>query len=183
MKKLSKIQVAQNYAKALYEAAEIDKTLEKVFNDGKLICDTFDSVDEIYILNNPEIKFNQKSQIISAIAKRLEISKTSENLLLTLVENNRFDNIKAVFEQFYKLYYQKQGILEVSVQSVQPLNDKQHDKLLKGLEKLLKQKIIINYAINPDILGGLIVEFGTHRVDDSIKGKLNHLEQVMKGNV
>ena len=71
MKKLSKIQVAQNYAKALYEAAEIDKTLEKVFNDGKLICDTFDSVEEIYILNNPEIKFNQKSQIVSAIAKRL----------------------------------------------------------------------------------------------------------------
>ena len=99
------------------------------------------------------------------------------------MENNRFDNIKAVFEQFYKLYYQKQGILEVSVQSVQPLNDKQHDKLLKGLEKLLKQKIIINYDINPDILGGLIVEFGTHRVDDSIKGKLNHLEQVMKGNI
>ena len=56
-------------------------------------------------------------------------------------------------------------------------------KAITGLEKLLKQKIIINYSINPTILGGLIIEYGSTRIDDSLKGKLSRLEQVMKGSV
>ena len=50
------------------------------------------------------------------------------------------------------------------------------------MKKHLQQEIIINYNINPNILGGLIIEYGSTRIDDSLKGKLSRLEQVMKGN-
>lgn len=183
MKKVSKAQIAQTYAKALYEASVVDNTLEKVFNDCLLINDAFSEAKELYILNNPELKQSQKTEIISKIAKSLKVSKTSENFLLTLVENNRFGDISIIFEHFLQLYHKKQGILEVSVQSVLPLNEKQQEKLKSGLEKILKQKIIIKQKINKDILGGLIIEYASNMIDDSIKGKLNRLEQVMKGNI
>ncbi len=183
MKKASKVQIAQNYAKALYEASKLDNNLEHVINECKLINDVFAEVKELGVLYNPELQISKKYEIISEISKQLKVSKTVENFLKTLVENNRFIDLKTILERFYQIYYLHEDMMEVSVQSVQPLNEKQQKKLLKGLEKLLNKKIIINYKINPEVLGGLVVEFGSSRIDDSIKGKLNRLEQVMKGNV
>ena len=183
MKKTSKVQIVQNYAKALFDASVIDNSTEKVLNECKLIDDIFSQTEELYVLNNPELKKSQKAEIISKISKKLKISKTSENFLLTLVENNRLGYLTSIYENFSKIYNNKHGIIEVSVQSIVPLNTKQQEKLKSGLEKILKQKIIITNKINPDILGGLIIEYGSNMVDDSIKCKLNRLEQVMKGNV
>lgn len=183
MKKTSGVQIAQNYAKALYDAAKIDNNLEHVFNESKLILKTCSEVEELKVLNNPELQITDKCKIISQIAKELNVTKTTENFLVTVVENNRFNDLKLIIEHFYQLYYQYEGIVEINVQSVQPLDNKQQTALLNGLEKQLKQKIIMNYQINPEILGGLVIEFGSNRIDDSIKGKLNRLEQVMKGNV
>lgn len=183
MKKTSKTQIAQNYATALYDAAVSDNVLETVFNNCQDIEKTLNNVEHLDILNNPELRFNQKKEILSAIADKLKISKTVENFLITLAENNRFGDLNAIFSRFYQIYYKKQEMMEVLVQSVQPLNAEQQEKLSKNLEKKLKQKLVINYKINPDILGGLVVEIGSNIIDDSIKGKLNRLEQVMKGNV
>ena len=183
MKKVSKNQIAQNYAKALYDASVADNALDEVFNNCKIFCDMFDEVKELYILNNPELTTSQKQEIVSNIAKQLKISPTFENFLVVLSQNNRFSEFKNIATSFYKIYYKHHSVIEVMVQSVQPLTSKQQEKLVIGLEKVLKQKIIINYSINPDVLGGLIVEFGSKCVDDSIKGKLKCLEQVMKGNV
>lgn len=46
---------------------------------------------------------------------------------------------------------------------------------------MLSQKVVVNYEICPEILGGLIVKFGSSMIDDSIRGKLNRLEIMMKG--
>lgn len=183
MKKTPKHQIAENYATALYEAAVVDNSLEKVFNDCKCIDGVFSDAKELYILNNPELKKTQKQEIIQQIAKKLKISETFKNFLDILVENNRFTELKNVLSSFNRLYYKNQGIVAVMVQSAQPLNGKQQEKLEMGLQKVLKQKTMISYTINEDILGGIVVEFGTNRIDESIKGKLNRLEQVMKGNV
>ncbi len=183
MKKVSKVQMALTYAKALYEASIIDNTLEKVFNECQLMKRIFNETNEFYILNNPEFKKFQKIEIVSKISKSLKLSQTAENFLITIAENNRFNDLNAIFDSFSQLYYKKQCILEVLVQSVLPLNEQQQEKLKSGLESILKQKIIIKQKINPDILGGLIIEYGSNMIDDSIKNKLNRLEQVMKGNI
>ena len=183
MKKTSKNQMAQHYAKALYDASVADGTLSDVLDNCKVFCDIFDNVKEFYILNNPELKKSQKQEVISDVSKQLGFSQTFENFLVVLSQNNRFAEFKNVANSFCKLYYKKHSMVEVMVQSVQPLNAKQQERLVLGLEKVLKHKIIINYSINPDILGGLVIEFGSKCIDDSIKGKLNRLEQVMKGNV
>ena len=182
MKKVSKAQIVQNYAKALFEAALSDKTLKTVAQDCNNMADTIKNIPELKILNNPNLKISQKQLMAKEIATKLQVCKTTENFLITLAEKNRFREINTILDKFRTIYYKSQNILEVFVQSVQPLTSAQQKKLLNSLEKHLKQEIIINYNINPNILGGLIIEYGSTRIDDSLKGKLSRLEQVMKGN-
>ena len=174
MKKVSKAQIVQNYAKALFEAALSDKTLKTVAQDCNNMADTIKNIPELKILNNPNLKISQKQLMAKEIATKLQVCKTTENFLITLAEKNRFREINTILDKFRTIYYKSQNILEVFVQSVQPLTSAQ--------QKHLQQEIIINYNINPNILGGLIIEYGSTRIDDSLKGKLSRLEQVMKGN-
>ena len=56
-----------------------------------------------------------------------------------------------------------------------------HERLKRSLEKWLQKKVVIKYTIKPEILGGLLVECGSIMFDDSLKGKLEKLELLMKG--
>ena len=71
--------------------------------------------------------------------------------------------------------------MEVEVQSAGALSPAQDKSLTAALEKMLSGKVVVNYQIRPEILGGLIVKFGSSMIDDSICGKLNRLEIMMKG--
>ena len=95
--------------------------------------------------------------------------------------NNRFPELLPILEDFVHIWYAKNGYVEVSVQSVQELSAAQTEKLSNTLEKMLSKKVVLSYEIRPEILGGLIVKFGSSMIDDSIRGKLNRLEIMMKG--
>ena len=46
---------------------------------------------------------------------------------------------------------------------------------------MLGKQVVINYELNPKILGGLRVQCGSKMFDNSLASKLNYLENVMKG--
>ena len=61
------------------------------------------------------------------------------------------------------------------------LSETQHKKVLSMLEQKLGKKIVVNFQVDPEILGGLRVKYGSTMIDDSVLGKLNRLEIMMKG--
>ena len=67
------------------------------------------------------------------------------------------------------------------METVKSLSAEQDKKLQENLEKYFKKKVLITYTVKSEILGGLVVTCGSDMIDDSIRGKLNRLETVMKG--
>ena len=56
------------------------------------------------------------------------------------------------------------------------------ENLLKiKLENIFHKQILLRYVINPQIIGGLVIKYGTSFIDNSVRHKLNALEQLMKG--
>lgn len=183
MKKTSKIQIAQNYASALYETAVSSKDFESILNDCSILEATFLNMPELKYLKNPLWKPQQKKELIAAIAKKLKISEPMENFMQIVAENGRLEDLSVILNEFKHIFYHKQGIKEITVESAQELSEAQQKKLLSSIEKKLQQKVVADYIINPEILGGLIVRSGSLRIDDSLAGKLDRLEQVMKGKL
>ena len=98
-----------------------------------------------------------------------------------LVENRKIDELELILNQFKKIYNDKQNIAEVDVDTVVELSSQQDENLKQKLTSIFKKEIIINYHINPQILGGLIIRCGTVQIDSSVKHQLDSLEQLMKG--
>ncbi|MDR1694410.1 MAG: ATP synthase F1 subunit delta [Lactobacillaceae bacterium] len=181
MKKKTKIQISSTYAEAWYEAALQEKELDKAFADGKKLEKAFIPGD-IKELSNPVLPKIVKEKIISNIGKKLNLSVSTQRFLDILNENKRLDEIFNIIRNFNSLYFKAKNIVEVCVQTVKPLNASQDDRLKKNLENFLAKDVVINYDIRADIIGGLKIMYDTYEIDDSVKGKLEKMESIMKGS-
>lgn len=98
-----------------------------------------------------------------------------------MADNGRVALLPEVLKAYADVYYAENNISQVKVQTAIELSGKQKSDLVSALENYLGNKVVVKYQIKPEILGGLVIECGTKLIDDSIKGKLERLELLMKG--
>ncbi len=68
--------------------------------------------------------------------------------------------------------------LDVVVESVEPLNEAQQDKLYQKLKQAFPYHAVqMKLALNPDLLGGISVKMGSMLLDGSIRGQLRQFQR------
>lgn len=182
MKKVSKSKIISTYANSLYQAAEETKKVERVVKDIDTLRQILSEDSQIIsYLSNQIWETDSKQQAIASIAKKLKLSEEVKACLDILAENNRMAELSGILDEFKRIYYQEHGVEEVEVQTVKSLTSAQDKKIKTLLEKKLAKKVLINYTIKPELLGGLVIKYGSSMIDDSIARKLTRLEIIMKG--
>lgn len=182
MKKDSKNKLARSYAQAMLEAAEAAGAAENVLHDAQLLTAALKSDPAIARqLANPLWKIEYKQNAVREIGDRLKLNVVTVRSLQVAAAAGRLDLLSEILRRFVEDFYAANNIAEVSVTSATTLDQEQEKRLKQALEKRLGKKVVINYAIKPEILGGLLIECGSMMFDDSVKGKLNRLELLMKG--
>lgn len=182
MKKNSKTKIARVYSTALYEAASDRGCVEEVWKDvAKLNGLLHQNSDLIAYLSSPLWGEKDKEDVLDRVAKILKLNEETESCLQVISINGKIKDLPTILAGFSKVYYQKHNIAEVEVEAVKKLSDIQDKNLREMLTKVLAKDVVINYNINPGILGGLRIRYGSKMYDDCLATKLNYLENVMKG--
>ena len=182
MKTVSKIKSALIYVQALYGSAQNATDLDILYQDARQLKSLSTSdFDELNKLNRSLLSVENKITAIDAVAEKMQLSSSMRNTLRILVQNRKLDLLKIITQQFIELYQKKHNIAEVEVMTAVPLSEKQDIKLKETLSSVFNKKVEINYINAPSIIGGLVIKYGTNFIDNSIRHKLNMLEQIMKG--
>ena len=182
MKKVSKTKIISTYASSLYLAAEQKALEDRVLKETELLQGLLDEDKHIVgYLSNQVWDVDSKRSAVAEIAKKLKLCDEMKSCLDILAENRRMAELSGILKEFKHIYYRRHNIEEVEVLTVKALNAAQDKKLKTLLEKKLSKKVLLNYTIKPDLLGGLVVKYGSSMIDDSISGKLTRLEIIMKG--
>lgn len=180
MEKISKHKTATSYAQAWLEASKDAKVLDKVFVEVQSLCKLINKDSHLWNYLNVPVDDNKgKTEIITSVAKAGNLSQITTEVLKIMAENNRLNLVGAVAEEFIHLYYKDKNITEVSVKTAYKLSDKQDKKLKKVLEEKLGDEVVINYAIDEEVIGGLSVSFDSYLIDDTVKGKLDKIKQIL----
>lgn len=174
------------YATALYTAAAKTTSIESAAKSLDALKSQISKDAKVgEFLNNPALSQEDRATVVDALSKSApSIDASVSNLLKVLGENNRLNLLEPIFSQFKILTDAHNGVVEAVVTSSTKLDS----KVLKKIETAVsKSKFVgsgkslrLTNDVNPDILGGLIVEVGDRTVDLSISSKIARLNQTLK---
>lgn len=174
--------LAGRYATALFALAEEKNSIDAVQASLATLSGMLaESADLRALISSPVLSRDDAGRAIAATAKSLGLDKLSTNVLGVLALNRRLDQIPAVIRAFSTLASGHRGEITAEVTSAHPLDDNQIDALKAQLKKRVGSDVSVSTAVDPSILGGLVVKIGSQMIDNSIKTRLNTLSQAMKG--
>ena len=133
------------------------------------------------LLRSPLLDRKSQEAGIAKVAEELDLSDLARRFLAVLARNRRLDRLAGIHERFMALLAAARGEMTAEVRSATPLEDAARRRLEEALGRAFSARVRLETAIDPDLIGGLIVKVGSVMVDNSLKTKLTRFERAMKG--
>ncbi|MGE5504745.1 MAG: F0F1 ATP synthase subunit delta [Actinomycetota bacterium] len=174
--------IAERYATALFELADAQGALDSVAGDLKTLKAMIrDSADLRRLLESPVISRAEQGQAIAALAKAAGFGDLTTKFLGLAAKNRRLFVMPGIIASYLGQLAARRGELAASVASAVELTPAQLDALTSTLKGAFGGNVAVDVAVDPSLLGGLVVKVGSRMVDSSLKTKLQHLKLAMKG--
>jgi F-type H+-transporting ATPase subunit delta len=127
------------------------------------------------VLRNPQLEPAAKARILSDLAGDDEPLFT--NFLLLVAEKGRAGEIVEIAREFERLMAREERRLTVELTTARELSDDEAKSIVSQIEKAAGRKVEATCSVDPDLVGGIVLQAGEYRVDASIRGRLERLRQ------
>lgn len=173
---MSADKLAKRYAKAIFDDVLVKGTLEAVNKDMQLLEKTVEDSKELKVfLKNPIIKSAKKVAVLTQLFGG-KVSDEALSMIHLLIEKGREGYLGDIAGSFNRLYNEYNNILEVKITTAVPLDNATEELVKKAIySKVGNKQLIINATIDPDILGGFIIDLGNKVFDASLRNKLSNI--------
>ncbi len=173
-------EIAQVYARALFDAAKERGELDEVRDQLATFADAVDRSRDLQVfLFSPYFSTAEKKD---GLRRAIEgASETFLNFLEVLVENHRMPAIFRTRRQYDELWEEENHLLPVEITSAVALDHATVQQIGNTIGEQTGQHIELSSHVDPDILGGIVVRVGNAILDASIRNRLEQLrKQVAK---
>lgn len=170
--------VSKTYGDALFELALEEDKLDLLFEEADLIKEVFLMNSElIKLLNHPKIDKEEKISVLENVFTG-RVSEDMVGFLVLAIKKERQNDILDILEYFIAMVkeYKKIGVAYITTAT--PMTEDQKKKVENKLLSTTKyESFEMNYTVDKDIIGGIIIRIGDRVVDNSIRLKLNELSK------
>lgn len=178
-------QIAHRYAKAFFEAVS-DSGTKKAQQDAEkeiiALRDLLDKNENLRdFLADPSITQAEQMAVVTDIANKMKLSDLVSNLLKLLVRNRRLEMMGAVLNAVLDLYAQSRDEMVAHVTSAKKVSAAQTKEIVSILESKTGKKISLETRIDETLIGGVVIQYGSTLIDNSVKTKLDKMKRQLKG--
>lgn len=175
--------IANRYAKALFDFASERGQVDTVHKDLQTVRDTLCKNRELQVvLDSPVIVPSKKRAIFANIFKE-SLHEVSFSFLEVIILKKREPMVAAICDEYTKLYNEHHHIKAVTLTSAMPLSDEIVNRISALLAEKTQYTIQIKQVVNPNIIGGIMVQMDDYFYDASVSTKLNKLRQEFAHNI
>jgi F-type H+-transporting ATPase subunit delta len=169
--------VAQRvYAEALLAAANDKKSLDRVREEFDEFAAAVESSDELRrFLENPQVESQSKSAALEDLLSGGD--ELVVNFVRLLAEKDRIAEVGQVHEEWERLLAREERVLELELITAVELSDKEAARVVEQIEEASGRRVHATRSVDPDLIGGLVVQAGSRRLDASVRGRLDQLRQ------
>ena len=174
--------LAGRYASALFDLARDKRQIESVAQSLETLNQALlDSKEFAELISSPLVRRGQAGEAFAALAPQLGLDPITGSFLGVLARNGRKGELRNVIRAFRRLAAEHRGETTADIITARPLNDDQLAALRQQLRARAGRDVAIDPAVDPNILGGIVIKLGSQQIDASIRTKLNRLASAMKG--
>jgi ATP synthase F1 delta subunit len=164
------------YAEALLEAARERDRLDVVREElGDFVAAVEESPELRSLLRNPQIEPRVKRDALAAALG--EADELVRNLLLLLAEKGRVGEVADVRKELERLIARAERVLELDLTTAVELSDEEAQQVVRRIEEASGRRVVASRTVDPDIIGGIVIQAGSQRLDASVRGRLDQLRQ------
>lgn len=170
------------YASALFDLASEHGSVSAVENDLEKLGEALKASGDLSgLIRNPQVSRDDAGKAMDGVAAVLGLSDLTRKFLGVLAGNRRLFALPEIIRAFAAIAAAQRGEVTAEVTSAHALGDDQLAQLAARLKAREGKEIKIRTAVDPEILGGLVVRIGSRQIDSSIRTRLNSLAHAMKG--
>ena len=164
------------YAEALLEAAKKGKRLDKVRKEFEEFVTAVEASDELRrFLHNPQIDPHTKGEALQDLLAGAD--ELLVNFLRLLADKNRIAEVVQVYEEWGRLLAREEHVLELELTTAVELSEKEAARVVKQIEQASGRHVVATRTVDPSLIGGLVVQAGSLRLDASVRGRLDQLRE------
>ncbi|HEX5449302.1 MAG TPA: ATP synthase F1 subunit delta [Gaiellaceae bacterium] len=164
------------YAKALFEAAQAQKKLTIVHEQVQQLRDAVADVGELRaLLDNPEVELRVKGDVLAKVAAGAD--ELVVNFVRVIAEKGRAAELPQIVDELDSLVAAEEKVLDVELTTAQELTDEFFKSVVDRIEQASGRKVQASRSVDPNLIGGIVLQAGSMRLDASVRGRLERLRQ------
>ena len=173
--------LAKRYAKALFELSDSpfdhDRFLRELeeFAAAMRVKDEEQNLQAIDMLRARHIPQAIRLGIVEALGRRLGLEERVVRFLKLLTQRGRITGIDLVARHYRDLVDTAQRRLRARLQLASPASQESVAGIKAALEQATGKTVILDVEIAPELIGGLVLHFGSLSLDRSIRRSLDEL--------
>ncbi|MBS1589067.1 MAG: ATP synthase F1 subunit delta [Bacteroidetes bacterium] len=176
--------LAARYAKSLLDFAVEQNNLEATLADVTLLDKiSTHSRDFASMLRSPIIKSDKKQAILDAVLGN-RLSPITKAFFTLLVNKGREANLPEIAKSFIAQYKEVKNIKTLRLTTAVPASDALKKKIMdRALVSLNESQVELIEQVNPDIIGGFVLEVDDKLFDASIRKDLKDVRAQFTQNI
>jgi ATP synthase F1 delta subunit len=164
------------YARALFDAAREKGRLAEVRQEFADFAEAVEASPELRnLLRNPQIDARAKQAGLDAVFAGAD--PVFLNFLRVSAEKGRLAQIGEIHREFERLIAEEERVLEVELTTARELSDAEAAEIIGKIEQASGRKVVASRSVDPSLIGGMVLQAGSFRVDASVRGRLTSLRQ------
>jgi F-type H+-transporting ATPase subunit delta len=125
------------------------------------------------MLENPEVDTRLKGDVLARVAASAD--ELVVNFLRLAAEKGRAAELSGIVDELDALVAARDRVLDVELTTATALDDEEFGRILERIETASGRKVQASRTVDPDLIGGLVLQAGSLRLDASVRGRLDRL--------
>ena len=168
------------YARALLKSATDAKIEDAVYTEMQQLAKSYVEVPQLrFTIDNPMLSKDKKEALLLTACGQSPSDLTKAFIQLVLRED-REGVMQFIANSYVTLYRQQKNVIRGRLITAAQVSPATEQKMRRMVESKTNGTVEFETEVNPDIIGGFILEYDTYRLDASVKSKLNSILQTLK---
>ena len=166
--------LARRYARAIFDLSAEDKKTNLVFAELRALSESVNSDGSIAMFFSSPL-FTKDARMAIFEKANLPFSDVAKRVAQTLIKKNRVGLLPMIVDSLENLSDEANGVRRGLVRSATALGASDRQRVEQTVEKVVGKKVILNYKVDPALIGGVTAEVGSLVIDDTVFSHLNRL--------